>query len=259
MPIFCIFQQRGGSSLQEIGEFLRQAREEKGFSLNDISEATKIRTRYLEAIESGDFAVLPGEVYVKGFLMNYATAVGISSAEVLKRYNQIKEARRHEAELKSAQEPLPLAPQSGRRINIDEAKGIYLALAIFLFLLLIIGLALLPQFGAAPEARPDLPRPSVRELTEPIASSLLPAPITVEAIFSEAAWVEVISDGKLYISQEFSEYSARQMWTAQSKMKIITGNAGGMRLYFNGRSLGVVGGAGERKELVFTPSGLTAP
>lgn len=55
-----------------IGETLKKAREELGQSLKDVEEATKIRARYLEAMENDDFDALPGAVYARGFLKTYA-------------------------------------------------------------------------------------------------------------------------------------------------------------------------------------------
>jgi cytoskeletal protein RodZ len=77
--------------VKEIGEYLRQVRTEKNISLNDIQEATKIRKHYLEAIENGDFEAIPGEVYRKGFLVNYANAIGLDGQEILARYNKAKQ------------------------------------------------------------------------------------------------------------------------------------------------------------------------
>jgi cytoskeleton protein RodZ len=54
--------------MKELGEFLKKTREEKGISLKDIQDRTKIRSRYLEAIEKGEFQIVPGEVYLRGFL-----------------------------------------------------------------------------------------------------------------------------------------------------------------------------------------------
>lgn len=79
--------------MKEIGEYLRQVRTEKNISLNDIQEATKIRKHYLEAIENGDFEAIPGEVYRKGFLVNYANAIGLDGQEILARYNQAKQPK----------------------------------------------------------------------------------------------------------------------------------------------------------------------
>ncbi|HYH04246.1 MAG TPA: RodZ domain-containing protein [Bacillota bacterium] len=76
--------------MKEIGDKLRQAREKKNISINEIQEMTKIRLRYLEAIESGNLEIIPGEVYRKGFITNYANAVGLDSDELIREYNHYK-------------------------------------------------------------------------------------------------------------------------------------------------------------------------
>lgn len=63
--------------MQGIGEILKKTREAKGITLEEISEATKIRCKYLEAIEQEEFQVLPGEIYAKGFVTTYLKYLGI--------------------------------------------------------------------------------------------------------------------------------------------------------------------------------------
>jgi len=74
--------------MSELGAMLRQAREKHGYSLEDIQELTKIRKRYLEAIEEGNYAVLPGSFYVRAFVKNYAENVGLDTDEVLELYQK---------------------------------------------------------------------------------------------------------------------------------------------------------------------------
>ncbi|WP_231556712.1 helix-turn-helix domain-containing protein [Tetragenococcus muriaticus] len=59
-----------------IGDRLRQARLDKNISIDELQQKTKIQKRYLEAIESGNFAALPGAYYVRTFIRQYAEAVG---------------------------------------------------------------------------------------------------------------------------------------------------------------------------------------
>ncbi len=66
----------------ELGQKLKEAREAKGMTLNQLQEITKIQKRYLAAIEEGKYNVLPGEFYVKAFIKQYAEAVGISKDEL---------------------------------------------------------------------------------------------------------------------------------------------------------------------------------
>ncbi|MGI8865693.1 MAG: helix-turn-helix domain-containing protein, partial [Rubrobacteraceae bacterium] len=60
-----------------IGPTLLEARTEKGLSLDDVEQATKIRKRYIEGLERDDYTVLPDAVYVQGFLKTYANYLGL--------------------------------------------------------------------------------------------------------------------------------------------------------------------------------------
>lgn len=75
--------------MKELGEFLKKTREEKGISLKDIQDRTKIRSRYLEAIEKGEFQIVPGEVYLRGFLRSYAECIGLNGFEVVDEYKKL--------------------------------------------------------------------------------------------------------------------------------------------------------------------------
>ncbi|HHT36241.1 MAG: helix-turn-helix domain-containing protein [Candidatus Wallacebacter cryptica] len=74
--------------MKELGDLLRQAREEQQMTIEEISEKTKIRTAYLEAIEAGDQSALPDEVYVRGFLRIYAKVLKIDPDEIIRLYDQ---------------------------------------------------------------------------------------------------------------------------------------------------------------------------
>lgn len=72
--------------MSELGQLLKKERVQRGISLDDLQETTKIRKRYLEAIEEGNYNVLPGNFYVRAFIRSYAEAVDLDPAEVLKLY-----------------------------------------------------------------------------------------------------------------------------------------------------------------------------
>jgi cytoskeletal protein RodZ len=75
-------------TLSDLGDLLKKAREQKGYSLDDIQEMTKIRKRYLEAIEDGNYKVLPGSFYLRAFVKNYSETVGLDAEEVLRLYQK---------------------------------------------------------------------------------------------------------------------------------------------------------------------------
>jgi cytoskeletal protein RodZ len=74
--------------VSDLGDVLRTAREQRGYTLEDVQDITKIRKRYLEAIETGDYKVLPGSFYVRAFVKTYAETVGLDAEEVLRLYQQ---------------------------------------------------------------------------------------------------------------------------------------------------------------------------
>jgi cytoskeleton protein RodZ len=69
-----------------LGEKLRQAREERGFTLAEVSEQTRISPLYLESIENDDYRILPGGIFNKGFVKSYAKFVGLNEQEALMDY-----------------------------------------------------------------------------------------------------------------------------------------------------------------------------
>lgn len=69
-----------------LGEKLRQAREERGLSISEVAEQTRISALYLESIENNDYRILPGGIFNKGFVKSYARHVGINDQEALQDY-----------------------------------------------------------------------------------------------------------------------------------------------------------------------------
>ncbi|WP_424320782.1 helix-turn-helix domain-containing protein [Lacticaseibacillus chiayiensis] len=74
--------------MDEIGQKLRDARIEKGYTIDDLQQITKIQKRYLIAIEEGHFDALPGDFYVRAFIKQYADTVGLDGDELLTQFQQ---------------------------------------------------------------------------------------------------------------------------------------------------------------------------
>lgn len=70
----------------DIGERLKEARQEKDISLESLQDITKIQKRYLEAIEAGNFEKLPGNFYARAFIKEYALVVGLDPEELLEEF-----------------------------------------------------------------------------------------------------------------------------------------------------------------------------
>ena len=163
----------------EIGKALRQAREKRGLSLQQVEEATKIRARYLRDLENDNFDVLPA-VYMLGSLKTYAEHLGLDGAaitrELKRRQASLHADQDQETEDPSSGKPRGLLASLGRLVGItgtveDEAgtmapvrrPGLYGSLAVVLIFVLATYLA--SSIGGE-----DLP--SVSVVQEPTVSQL---------------------------------------------------------------------------------------
>ncbi|QGQ96297.1 DUF4115 domain-containing protein [Paenibacillus psychroresistens] len=121
--------------MSELGQLLRKARLEKGISLEDMQETTKIRKRYLEAIEDGNYKLLPGNFYVRAFIKSYSESVGLDPNEVLRLYRNVIPASQVESKVEPNHRK-----RSGIKTNDRWSKRIT-TLVFISFLVLIIVLA----------------------------------------------------------------------------------------------------------------------
>jgi cytoskeleton protein RodZ len=105
----------------EIGNSLREARLRQGLDLARVEEDTKIRGKYLQALEAERFEVLPGETYVKGFLRTYAEYLGLDGQLYVDEFN---------SRFASAEEPVVASTAPRRpRSRASESNFVVVALA----------------------------------------------------------------------------------------------------------------------------------
>src|SRR6056297_1339980 len=76
--------------MESIGEKLKTAREEKGYSPDQAARDTNIARRFILAMEQEDFSAFPGDTYLLGFLRNYADYLGLDSERMLTLYRNMK-------------------------------------------------------------------------------------------------------------------------------------------------------------------------
>jgi len=79
--------------MDELGSILREAREAKGLSLNQVHVETRIPQKYLTALEGGEYDRLPTPVHVRGYLGNYARVLGLDAGPLIERYEVSKQYR----------------------------------------------------------------------------------------------------------------------------------------------------------------------
>lgn len=110
----------GNGEQMRIGEVLKRARTRQGMEVRTAEDRTKIRTKYLRAMESDDWEVLPSPAYAKGFLRTYAQLLGLDADAIVDEFR-----RQVEGELEGGH-PLRLSePLEGRSRPGDRRPGLW--------------------------------------------------------------------------------------------------------------------------------------
>ncbi|MBS0152781.1 MAG: helix-turn-helix domain-containing protein [Nitrospira sp.] len=74
--------------MESVGEFFRQVRETKGLTIDEVASKTRIRTDFVKALEDGNFAKLPDQVFARGFVRSYARSLGLDEEDAIHRFIQ---------------------------------------------------------------------------------------------------------------------------------------------------------------------------
>src|SRR3954466_3805434 len=104
--------------MPSIGETLREARMRQHHDITDVEAATKIRAKYLRALENEDFGMLPGSTFVKSFLRTYAEVLGLHPHVLVEEY-RIRHDPRDESELT----PFARSPSGRQRRRSSRRPG----------------------------------------------------------------------------------------------------------------------------------------
>lgn len=276
------------------GDRLKREREMRGVTLDEISESTKIARRHLEALESEDFASLPGGVFNKGFVRAYARFIGINEDQAVADYSAVNE----EAPPREDQFPLEVHEKPNRELNPRKSQLPMIAAGIALVVVVAGSFmwrskhqhrgGVLPAVAAAssdgvgnspasadpgqtsPEAareksrlvhvKEKVARREPQKEKEQPASAPLEKRLTPQNSFfviikaKEDAWISVMADGRR-VSHGILKADKERFVRAAKQIVVKTGNAGGIDVYFNGRPLGAIGNESEARTLMFTPTG----
>ena len=121
--------------MESIGEFFRQVRETKGLTIDEVASKTRIRTDFVKALEDGNFAKLPDQVFARGFVRSYARSLGLDEDDAIHRFAQSagayydKQAERERLKVRQAEEE---RKRKANRKAVAIAIGIAILALIFL-------------------------------------------------------------------------------------------------------------------------------
>ncbi|EEL33252.1 DUF4115 domain-containing protein [Bacillus toyonensis] len=121
--------------MTELGQKLKEAREAKGLSIDQLHEITKIQKRHLVAIEEGNYDVLPGAFYARAFIKQYADAAGLNGEELLVEYQSTipQSENRDVPQVSTGQKTQETMQKSSSLPMADHMPKILIALLVIAF------------------------------------------------------------------------------------------------------------------------------
>ena len=179
--------------MRELGEYLKREREKRQISLSKVAEETKIPTRYLQALERGEVELLPGEVYVKGFLRSYAQEIGLDDQEVLDRYRQLTQKQTEQLQQQAAGQ---VSHKKKKKVSWHLRYERAFVTALLLVLLIVAILAAFIDREKETPTPPPKPKVSRQEPEVSEPQSPPAAAAKIELFARDNCWVEAYSQGE---------------------------------------------------------------
>ncbi|WP_418626784.1 helix-turn-helix domain-containing protein [Anaerosinus sp.] len=238
-----------------VGDILRAERERRGLAIRDVEEATSIRALYIQSIEENKYDIIPGEVYLKGFIKTYANFLNLDGNAVVNQYRQEKTPPNvilDDVE-SNVVENKGLKPQNNNKIefgNIIKQKIVIGGLAFAL----VCGYWMLNLDSS--EAPMEQPKQEVKtvvavpkEVSVPVTAPQS-KPIKISLKFEGACWTEVKVDNH-NIYEGIPNPGEVLTWDANNDIIIKLGNAGVVDVTHNGNVIGKLGAVGDVIEKKF--------
>lgn len=256
--------------MESFGEYLKSLRQEKGISLDEISDRTKIALTNLELLERDRFDLLPPLVFVKGFIRSYVQELGLNAEESVKRFDEFtKEGEVPDYE----EEEHPLFQEKSRFAPNFRGKIFTVALTVAgvvsLAVLLLTGVTRLffddtrspviepsvrtaeaPDGARSDASQPGTGYPDTERFSRAAAAHKGKKILEIKAL--QHTWLRVQPD--IGPPEELNMAPGDiQIFTAKKSFFLQTGNAGGIRLRYDGRELPALGKANQTLSLSLPP------
>lgn len=256
------------TAIQGVGDRLRAARENRGLSLADVSQAIKISPRVLEQVEGNAWNQMAGHTFARGVVRSYARLVQLDADALLRELEDAPLPKPPLLELpRSTQAALPVPGQAQKRDKVAMIGGVLLvALAVVAYFLIpddwltvpvptrerkpvaeapAAPVAVLPAASPLPVVPSGEPAPGQSAAASvtpavPVAQAGEPAAVPAGQLvlrFNEASWAEIRDrSGALLLSENIAAGSERQI-AGEAPYNIWLGNADGVRLSFRGQAV----------------------
>ena len=259
--------QKAAERLGEVGRTLKAAREAKGIGLGELSANIRINRSHLEHIEAGELDRLPAITFVRGFVRNYAIAVGLDASDVMAQMGevaQLLDAGPMPLDPPAEVRPEPIVTISIPRVALIGAAAVLVVWGGYLLLQISPGPEEEVEIAASEESASDLerraenlrsgyspPDAELDTLEEPadVAPPPKPVPAITRPLPTEApkqlqltlrglerSWVRLSVDRREPVDV-YLEPAETAAWEANEEFRLTVGKSDGVSIYLNGEEI----------------------
>ncbi len=229
--------------MESFSEHLKRQLEERKIRLSEVAVQTRISLKFLEAIEAGNFEILP-KTYIRAFIRDYASAIGLDPDETMKRFELYLESLSPEAQKVEAETSRKVSEKS---VGLTRTQKIAGAVGGVIILVALSYLA----FSPTKKPKPDLnsygrmQELSRRKFDSAYKASMPAKTDSAKLVLSasDTGWVNlVVDDGRTY--DLLMKPGTEVAFWGKKKFTMTIGNAGGLALSLNGRVFPPLGKTG---------------
>lgn len=233
-----------------IGEQLKAARIERGFSLHDVSERMRVRERIIQDIESDRYETSGGNTYAKGHIRTLARLYGMDTTKLMSEFDA------HVVEEEMTMQAL--LAETNVTANVEDSKPSWkvFGMVASIVVVAVAGFQVVPGIFSS-DSRNSIVSVAedvlgTQDETPAVASATKGVSIKLSGIDS-LSWVKVSgADGATKFEGKIREGQSQEFFDNQL-IQLIIGNAGAIAITYNGQDLGTSGRIGEVTRLQFTP------
>ncbi len=283
-------EQSAHEIFNDIGVQLRTRRELLSLTLDEVEQHTRVRARYLQALEQGQVDDLPSSVQTRGMLHNYAAFLDVDAEGLLLRFAEGLQARHRERQSNQPHN----SGQHGRFTPLKSfiASDLIFGIGMVALLIVFVTWVSIRILNAQPDVEAESEAPSISDV-------LLASPVGVEGTFEptptlvlegvaaaqetavpaeetqgavslssglvqvtisvvERTWMRVLVDGKVEFEGRVIP-GAAYPYTAQEQVEVLTGNGAALRIVHNQKDLGRMGNFGEVVDRIYVIDDILVP
>ncbi len=236
--------------MSEIGKILKEAREQKNITLEEVEKSTKIRQYYIKSLEEDKFENLPGKVYATGFLKTYANYLNIPTEKLVKELKEkFKSSDTNIDELKLSEVKEKNLNKNPISLNIRKLIFTIFIIGLFVFVYMIYNnidfnksnisnnknseeLIYNDQIQENNENQLEVNENKGNDIQN--IDKIEGVNLELSALKNDKCWIRVIIDGEFTYEGTLSNGMVKK-FKGEKEIRVKFGNPAGLKIVFNGK------------------------